>query len=100
MPDILVQTPQPRQFLLVLHFFSAKVDILQIIELCNVCWNVLDPDRSRSDTPLVHQEQQRLRWCVSKPELVSHHSANRLCHFPTSLVQTLHVPSAKWSQLT
>src|SRR5260370_9840420 len=88
-PDVLVQTLEPRQFFRVLYFLASKGDILQLVELCNVGWNVLDPYRSRSDTPLVHQEQQRLRWRISKPELGSEHVTDGLRYLGASLVQKM-----------
>src|SRR5467141_2652567 len=94
-PDVLVQTLEPRQFFRVLYFPASKVDILQLVELCNVGWNVLYPYRSRSDTPLVHQEQQRLRRRISKPELRSQHVADLLRHLGSSLVEKMLVSSMK-----
>src|SRR6267143_7286650 len=99
-PDVLVQTFEPRQFFLVFDFLSTKVNILQLVELGNVGWNVLDPYRSRSDAPLVHQEQQRLRWCIPEPELRSEHVTDRLRYLGSSLVQKMLVACMERGRLT
>src|SRR3989442_8807341 len=100
MPDIFVQSPQSRQFLWVLHLFTPEVHILELIELGDVGWNILDPNCSRPDTPLVHQEQQRLRWSIPKPELWSQHVAGRLRYFRSGLVEKMFVASVERGSLT
>src|SRR5438445_744303 len=77
----------------------ARIDDPCQLENC-LALSVLDPKRSRPDTPLVHQEQQSLRWRVAKPELWSQHVADRLRYFRSGLVEKMLVAGVERGSLT